>query len=164
VAFWISRSGRQPAVKVGGCESIGIDYLSKCFVHSWFAVSHSFSADERTWLDVRIYGVAQFDCSNGGRRGWAEHAPCTDSTARNTLTSKALLDPLIPEHDGQETCKVGLAGAIYPQAGQDNQVEFLPTRFFFIVQSCTMGQLHPQGYGMYNKAVTRSGSDWAAYI
>ena len=79
-----------------------------------------FSADERTWLDVRIYGVAQFVCSNGGRRGWAEHAPCTDSTARNTLTSEALLDPLIPEHYGQETCKVGLAGAIYPQAGQEN--------------------------------------------
>ena len=68
-------------------------------------------ADERTWSDVRIYGVAQPDCCNGGRRGWAEHAPCTDSTARNTLTSKALLDLLIPEHDGQETCKVGLAGA-----------------------------------------------------
>ena len=80
-----------------------------------------FSADERTWLDVRIHGVAQTShCSNGGRRGWAEHAPCTDSTARNTLTSEALLDPLIPELNGQETCKVGLAGAIYPQAGQEN--------------------------------------------
>ena len=81
-------------------------------------------------------------CSNGGRRGWAEHAPCTDSTARNTLTSEALLDPLIPEHDGQETCKVGLAGAIYPQAGQDKQVVLLD----------------------YSRAVMRSGSDWAAYI
>jgi hypothetical protein len=68
------------------------------------------SADERTWLDVRFYGVAQQDCSNGGRRGWAEYAPCTDSTARNTLTSEALLNPLIPEHDGKETCRVGLAG------------------------------------------------------
>ena len=64
-------------------------------------------------------GLHRLHCSSGGRRGWAEHAPCTDSTARNTLTSKALLNPLIPEHDGQETCKVGLAGAIYPQAGQE---------------------------------------------
>ena len=26
--------------------------------------------------DVRFYGVAQQDCSNGGWRGWAELAPC----------------------------------------------------------------------------------------
>ena len=58
-------------------------------------------------------GLHRLHCSNGGRRGWAEHAPCTDSTARNTLTSEALLDPLIPEHHGQKTCRVGLAG-IHP--------------------------------------------------
>ena len=80
-----------------------------------------YSADERTWLDHRFYGVAQQDCSNGGRRGWAEYAPCTDSTARNTLTSEALPNPLIPEHDGQETCRVGLAG-VFPAAGQDFQL------------------------------------------
>ena len=36
--------------------------------------------------------------------------PASDSTARNALTSEALLHPLIPEHHGQKTCRVGLAG------------------------------------------------------
>ena len=36
--------------------------------------------------------------------------PASDSTARNALTSEALLTPLIPEHHGQKTCRVGLAG------------------------------------------------------
>ena len=39
--------------------------------------------------------------------------PASDSTARNALTSEALQDPLIPEHHGQKTCRVGLAG-IHP--------------------------------------------------
>jgi hypothetical protein len=70
-------------------------------------------ADERTWSDVRIYGVAQPDCCNGGRRGWAEDSPCTDSTARDTLTSEALLNPLIPEQDmGKRRARWGLQGRL----------------------------------------------------
>jgi len=44
--------------------------------------------------------------------------PASDSTARNALTSEALQDPLIPEHHGQKTCRVGLAG-IHPASRQD---------------------------------------------
>ena len=36
--------------------------------------------------------------------------PASDSTARNALTSEALLNPLIPEPHGQKTCRVGIAG------------------------------------------------------
>ena len=108
------------------------------------------------------YGVAQQDCSNGGRRGWAEHAPCTDSTARNTLTSKALLDPLIPELNGQETCKVGLAGAIYPQAGQDNQVEYSTTSFLLHSSKLHDGAVAPPG--LWDVQRQRSGSDRATCI
>ena len=118
VAFWISRSGRQPAVKVGGCESIGIDHLSKCFVHSWFAVSHSFSADERTWLDVRIHGVAQTPVATEGG---------VDGRSMRLAPIPRHGTPSHPKHSwtrsfrsmmGRRRARLGLQGRD-PQAGQD---------------------------------------------